>query len=113
MEARGCNHNLQVYSRAALCASEGNITRVPMDSRELHGLVSGGHHRNKELHGKPESHPCKPFPTPLGLFTSMMLPLKDIPGCTMLHDLDWLCPLREKEGARASCIYDMNHIRQP
>lgn len=51
MEAHGYNHNLQVYKHAALHPSQGNITRVPMNSRELHGLVDGGH-RSKELHGE-------------------------------------------------------------
>ena len=49
VEAHGYNHNLQVYKRALQNPGQGNITRIPMNSRELHGIVSG-RHRN-ELHG--------------------------------------------------------------
>jgi len=40
VDAHGYNHNLQVYKQAAENPSQGNITRIPMNSRELHGLVS-------------------------------------------------------------------------
>jgi hypothetical protein len=91
VEAHGYNHNLQVYKHAALHPSQGNITRVPMNTQELHGLVDGGHHRNKELHGESEFPFCKPFFTAIGLFTSISLPPKGIPGCIMLHYLiKWL-----------------------
>lgn len=58
MEAHGYNHNLQVYKHAVLHPSQGNISCVPMNSRELHGLVDGGHHRSKELHGESDSPFC-------------------------------------------------------
>ena len=49
VDAHGYNHNLQVYRQAVEKPSQGNIMRIPMNSRELHGLVSGG--RRQELHG--------------------------------------------------------------
>lgn len=49
VDAHGYNHNLQVYKQAVENPSQGNITRVPMTSRELHGLVSG--RRKEKLHG--------------------------------------------------------------
>ena len=104
MEAHGYNHSLQVYKHAALHPSQGNITRVPMNSRELHGLVDGGHHRSKELHGESDSPFCKPFSMALGLFTSILLPPKGILGCIMLHHLNKWCPsLRVKHQGRCRC----------
>ena len=49
VDAHGYNHNLQVYRQAVENPSQGNITRVPMNSRQLHGLVSG--QRKEELQG--------------------------------------------------------------
>lgn len=81
VEAHGYNHHLQVYKHAALHPSQGNITRVPMDSRELHGLVDGGHHRIKELHGELDSPFCKPISTAIGLFTSILRRVEAEQGC--------------------------------
>ncbi|CAL5222891.1 g5320 [Coccomyxa viridis] len=53
VDAHGYNHNLQVYKRAVENPSQGNIMRIPMNSRELHGLVSGRH--KEELHAGWES----------------------------------------------------------
>ena len=49
MEARGCNHSLQVYRQATEHPCQGNITRMPMSSKTLNGLVSK--HDRKELQG--------------------------------------------------------------
>ncbi|CAK0785161.1 hypothetical protein CVIRNUC_008367 [Coccomyxa viridis] len=47
VEARGCNHSLQVYRQATEHPCQGNITRMPMSSKTLNGLVSK--HDRKEL----------------------------------------------------------------
>ena len=49
VEARGCNHSLQVYKQATEHPRQGNITRMPMSSKTLNGLVSK--HDRKELQG--------------------------------------------------------------
>ena len=60
VDAHRYNHNLQVYKQALQNPSQGNITRIPMNSRELHGIISGRH--KEDLHGtllpsRPEQDP--------------------------------------------------------